>query len=110
MRRQISNEELIETIRAMEEHGTQVKAAAALGIKQHTVSERLKRAAQRGLLGYNPVLPGFEIKSITTGPAGDSVQQVPEAGPEFELPEGHVVKGVSSLLDAEGRVKQTWVK
>jgi hypothetical protein len=39
-----------------------------------------------------------------------SVQQAKETGGKFEVPKGHAVKGVSVLLDAEGRKVQEWVK
>ncbi len=73
-------------------------------------------AARRGELGFEPVLPGFEIArtSTTFGRDGDvsntSVTQKPERGPQFELPERHQIKGISSLLGPDGRVTQQWVK
>src|SRR5690606_14681145 len=33
-----------------------------------------------------------------------------EPGEPFQLPDGHAVKGVSALVDADGRVIQQWVK
>jgi len=68
------------------------------------------------LLGTNPVLPGYEISQTTTiyDEAGaivrKTVQQRPERGAPFEVPEGHLVKGISSLIDADGREIQRWVK
>ena len=39
-----------------------------------------------------------------------SIRTIRDAGPEYEVPEGQTVKGVSSLLDSEGRVRASWVK
>jgi hypothetical protein len=95
---------------AYKEHGTLKKAAAALGIKKSALSESLRRAAEAGLLGTEPVLPGFRISKISNTPSGTFIQQAPERGERFEVPAGHVVKGVSALVDAEGRVIQQWQK
>src|ERR1700752_3618645 len=79
-------------------------------------SPERKAAARRGELGLKPVLPGYEIKSSSAQYnaqgeiTGYSVKQVPSLGPEFELPAGHAVKGVSSLVSADGRVTQQCIK
>jgi len=88
----------------------QTKAAEALGIARETLQSSLRRAAERGMLGTAPVLPGFRISQTTSTPNGDFIQQKPERGPEFEVPAGHTVKGVSALVDADGRTIQQWVK
>jgi hypothetical protein len=81
-----------------------------------TYRSRLKVAVARGLLGTKPVLPGFEIKQTSTKLDADGsivsewVQQSPEVGEQFEAPAGQVVKGVSALVDPDGRVKQQWIK
>ena len=68
------------------------------------------------MLGTMPVLPGFAIKSTSTqlGPDGELerewVRQAREGGEAFEVPAGHTVKGVSALVDAEGREIVKWVK
>lgn len=73
-------------------------------------------AAERGLLGFDPVLPGFAVNRTTTQLDADGevsgrfVTQAKAPGARGEVPAGHVVKGVSQLLDAEGRVTQQWVK
>jgi len=85
-------------------------AAASLGLPRQTFNTRLNIAAQRGMLGTKPVLPGFRISQVTTTPNGDFVQQKPERGPEWEVPTGHSIKGVSALVDADGRVIQSWQK
>jgi hypothetical protein len=103
-------EELRRRADAYLEHGTLVKAAAALGIGKSALAESVKRAAEAGLLGTEPVLPGFRISRVSNTPSGTFIQQAPERGDRFEVPAGHVVKGVSALVDAEGRVIQQWRK
>lgn len=103
-------EELRRRADAYKEHGALKKAAAALGIKKSALSESLRRAAEAGLLGTEPVLPGFRISRISNTPSGTFIQQTQERGERFEVPAGHVVKGVSALVDAEGRVIQQWQK
>ncbi|KIQ05004.1 hypothetical protein RU07_02005 [Agrobacterium tumefaciens] len=106
----LPTEELRRRSDAYREHGTLVKAAAALGIGKSALAESIKRAAEAGLLGTEPVLPGFRISRISNTPSGTFIQQAPERGDRFKVPAGHVVKGVSALVDAEGRVIQQWQK
>ena len=71
-----------------------------------------RSAARAGKLGFAPVLPGYEVSQISTNTkTGDAwVKQRPELGPEFEVPEGHIVKGVSALVGPDGRTLASWVK
>jgi len=77
-----------EIIDAIISHGTQKKAADALGIRKQTIQSALKglkkRAARHGW-----------------SPDHDMV---------YPAPETHVVKGVSTLYGPTGMVKQQWVK
>src|SRR5690606_29055548 len=57
-----------------------------------------------------PVMEGFEVTRVSSGPNGDYITQKPERGETFRVPEGHVVKGVSALVDGDGRTVQQWVK
>jgi len=41
---------------------------------------------------------------------GQFVQQKPAMGEEYDVPQGHVVKGESALLDQDGRLIAKWVK
>lgn len=112
----LSDETLQEAVAALATHGRKYLAAKALGLDPETLSHRLKRAAARGLMGYSAVLPGFVVKSTSEqqdgagNVRGRSIRQVREPGEEFEVPAGHVVKGVSALLDPEGRELAKWVK
>lgn len=106
----LPTEELRRRADAYLEHGTLIKAAAALGIGKSALAESVKRAAEAGMLGTEPVLPGFRISRISNTPSGTFIQQAPERGDRFQVPTGHVVKGVSALVDAEGRVIQQWQK
>lgn len=106
----LPTEELRRRADAYREHGTLIKAAAALGIGKSALAESVKRAAEAGLFGTEPVLPGFRISRISNTPSGTFIQQAPERGDRFQVPTGHVVKGVSALVDAEGRVIQQWRK
>lgn len=94
--------------------------AKKTGLTATSVREHLRKAAawhaRQGHSGFNPVLDGFEIArtSAQIGPDGETqkqwVTQKPERGPEFDLPAGHRVKGVSALVDGENRVIAQWVK
>jgi hypothetical protein len=90
--------------------------ALELGIARSTAQGRilavLRNDARKGEMGFSPVLPGFSIKQISTSTkTGDAwVKQTIEPGDVFDPPEGHVVKGVSALVDADGRVTAKWIK
>jgi hypothetical protein len=86
-------------------------AAAASGLARSTFQGHLKVAASRGMLLDTPAaMPGFRISQVSDGPAGQSVQQKPEHGETFELPAGHRVKGVSTLVNADGGKIVEWIK
>lgn len=95
---------------------TYQQAADALGWNATTTKRTLVDAAKRGMLGTKPVLPGFHITKTTTVTNEDGdvvrefVQQKPAADGPFNLPDGHRIKGVSALLDAQGNVQAQWVK
>jgi hypothetical protein len=124
--------------RSAKTSGAVAKAALLFGIPRQTLESRVapgglferlgvkvdwslygreeKEAALRGELGFKPVLPGFEIAraSTTFDRAGEvertSVTQKPERGPKFEVPQGHLVKGVSALVGPDGSTLAQWVK
>jgi hypothetical protein len=112
----LTEELLREALAAFEQHGSKTLAAEALGIPRQTFQHRIRAAAERGLMGTKPVLPGFRISQTTAVLGADGevqrefVQQKPEHGAEFEIPAGHKIKGVSALVDADGRQIVKWVK
>lgn len=83
---------------------------------QRSEEEQKRESARRGGLGYDPVLPGYEIKSVSSQrDSGGNlekewIKQDREHGSEFEIPSGHIVKGVSALIDGDGRTIQQWIK
>jgi len=85
-------------------------AADAMGMTRSAMRRRLAAAAEQGLLGTEPVLPGYAIKSIASKQGDAWVRQVREHGEVFAAPDGHTVRGVSALVDADGRVIQQWLK
>lgn len=101
---------------AYKKHGSERKAARALGISKTAMHDSLKRAAERGLLGFKPVLPGYELKrsSAQLDDAGNVqkewVTQHKESGPAFKMPAGQILKGVSAFVDGEGRIRHQWIK
>lgn len=109
----LSLEEMRQTVELIGQHGTIAAAARAADVPVSTLKSRYyeaKRAAERGAFGTDPVIPGFRISKVTTTPRGDFIQQQPERGPAFELPDGHRIKGVSALVDGDGREVLKWVK
>ena len=107
----VSDERLREICEAADSLPTRTAAATRLGINESTLRHHLRTAARRGLRGFAPVMDCFEVSKVTTDPKGRShVTQKPERGPAFEVPAGHAVKGVSSLIDGEGRTIQQWIK
>lgn len=110
----ISSDQILD---AFEQHGSFGKASKALGMdRRHFARRYHKITAERGDIGFVPVLPGFRLSqsSVVLDPDDNVVrqfvQQKPERGEAFEVPAGHTVKGVSALLDEEGREIVKWVK
>jgi hypothetical protein len=106
----LSDEILADAVAARKLVGTDTEAAAMLGIPRNTFTNRLKRAAERGLSQTRPVLEGFAIKSVSSKDGDAWIKQTKEHGESFVLPDGHSIKGVSALVDAEGREVQKWIK
>ena len=73
-----------EVYAAIQEHGSQAKAAKALGINVRTLERRINRAARQGY-----------------APENDMVHVVPD---------GFHVKGTSTLYNKDGEVAMQWVK
>ncbi|MDE3797007.1 oxidoreductase [Sinorhizobium meliloti] len=107
----LTTEQLEERVAAYKLHGSQRLAAQALGIGKSTMGDSMKVAAERGLLGTDPVLPGYAIKSIASKTAdGAWVKQTKAAGEQYATPAGLAIKARSVLADADGRVLLTWNK
>lgn len=106
----LSNETLAEAVATRAAHPSSRAAAEALGIPATTLKNRLYRAAERGLMGYSPIMPGFSVKSVSSKDGDSWIRQTKEHGAEYQTPDGHSIKGESALIDAEGRIIQRWVK
>ena len=107
----INDEDLRAAARAYAEYGNnKTFAANALGLPRNTFCNRLKRSAERGLLGPAETLPGYVIKSIAKKEGDTWIKQTKENGDVFVVPDGHATRGVSALVDADGRVVQQWIK
>ncbi len=91
-------------------HCSMRPAAEEMAVAYSTFNKYIHRAAEAGLMGTSPVLPGFAIKSVASKVGEAWVKQTKAPGDTFEIPAGHVVKGVSALVDADGRVIQSWQK
>lgn len=86
-------------------------AAASLGLPRNTFCSRLKRAAERGLLGSQETLPGYAIKSIASkADDGSWIKQAKAPGEEYVTPPGQELRAQSVLTDGEGRTLLTWHK
>lgn len=78
----------LEFLEAIDKHGTQRKAADALGVSKGTISNALEKLKKRAALqGY--------------APDHDMTRTVPD---------GFMVKGVSTYYNAEGKPSAQWVK
>jgi hypothetical protein len=97
---EISDEVLRATVSTYEAcERDQTRVASLLGLARSTVQNRLKRAAERGLMGTAAVLPGFRIAKITNSPHGDTVQQKPERGEPYKPIDALAIKGRTSWND-----------
>lgn len=118
----LTDQQIAETLEAINKHRRPdnsinwTKLGEELGISRTTAQHRGGAIAKLGLMGFDPVLPGFIVRRISTQQDQSGavvkrfVQQVPEPGEAFKVPAGHAVKGVSALLDADGRTVAQWVK
>lgn len=112
----MSDDDLASVAEAYKAHGSDRKLAKALGVSKTTARNRIKLAAERGLLGFNPVLPGYEIKRTSAQLDADGevqkewVTQHKAAVETFDMPAGQILNGVSAYVDAEGRIRAQWIK
>lgn len=116
--KKFSDETVSEIVRRYKEGASSTAIAREMGIWDSSIRKVLKRAAAAGELDYRfkPVLPGFEARETNHqfDAHGNlerySVKQKRETGEVFQPPKGHGVKGVSALLDPDGREIVKWVK
>lgn len=107
----LTDEDVALAATARAQHPSTQAAATALGWTRSKMRRHLRRAAERGLVAPGrATMPGYIVKSLTETPNGIYIKQTKEAGEPWTLPEGHRVKGVSALLDAEGRTVLQWQK
>lgn len=107
---ELDDDTLRERIAAIGAHGSKRAAARALGIDKKTLDNSLAKAAKRGLMGFAPTLPGFEISRITNTPKGDFIQQRPERpDEEFVMPEGMRLDRATYQV-AGGKLERAWLK
>lgn len=78
----------LELLEAIDKHGSYRRAAAALGITKGTLDAAIARVRGKAALAGH-------------APAHDMVHTVPD---------GYMVKGVSSLYDKDGKLSAQWVK
>lgn len=104
-------------LEAIIEHGHGPTAAAACGVTLRALHLSVRRVRVRALKAAAGVvaLPGMYVHSVATDGDGQvkairhrlEDQQPAEADP---LPPGHVIKGVSQLVDGTGRELLRWTK
>lgn len=113
---ELTDDQLRRVAEAKAAHGSERAAARALEMSRTTYRYQIKRAAERGLLGFKPVLPGYELKrsSAQLDKAGkvekEWVTQHKASGPAFKMPAGQILKGVSAFVDGEGHIRHQWIK
>lgn len=98
-------------------HNSDKLAAEALGMNIYKFRKRVAIAARRGfLLDHKPAMPGFVVSKVSTTENEDgevirrSIQQKPGAGAPATIPDGHTLKGVSTLADGDGNTIAQWTK
>lgn len=100
------------------ENGYSERAAAtASGLPRSTYQGHLKAATRYGLNLKAPAAqPGMRISQVSEQMDADgiirarSVQQKPEHGEAFAVPDGHRIKGVSALVNPDGQEIVKWIK
>ena len=113
----LTKEQCLEAVRLLEKNsGSKAAAAREAGVPVTTFKQRLKIAAKRGFLGFDPVLPGFAVAQISTTQDQDGnvtqthIKQRQEAGEPFEVPAGHTISHISSLVGPDNATILKWIK
>lgn len=111
-----TDEDLQRVVDAVTAAGSQRNAMETLGLSKTAIGHHMKRAAEKGLLGFEPVLPGYEIKttSVTYDKTGavvrKSIRQGKEAGPAFEMPEAMLIDRMTVQTGPDNRIERAWHK
>lgn len=107
----LTEEQIMEAVLMRASCDSDAEAARRLGIARSTFQNRMRRAAERGLVAPGvETMPGYVIKSLAKKEGDAWIKQTKAPGEPFKVPDGHTVKGVSALVDSEGRVIQSWQK
>lgn len=113
----LTNEQCLEALQALAEHGTKTGAAIALNISRGAFQNRYNTAIMRGLDGeFAGLVPeGFEVKSASTQYdengeiKGKSIKVGKGTGGQLD-PTGFDVVKRSTLIDGSGNVTAQWLK
>lgn len=112
----VSDDDLKAAVALRAEHASELAAARASGLSANAFRNRLKRAAEKGFAGFDPVMPGFRVSKVGTEQDADGattrrwIEQKREHGEVFEVPAGHEIRGVSALVNEAGREVVKWIK
>lgn len=114
----LTEEQLLEIVNTYKQHNGNAQATADfLGVSRNTVNHHLKRAGRLGLLGYEPVIPGFEVSRVSTtkNSAGATIstsvtQRQQPAEEDFNMPAGQALRRGTFHLSADGKLRQQWLK
>lgn len=107
-----------QAIDALLEHQSGPAAAAALGIHVDALRSRIRALKQRVSLGAGGTPPpeGFRVTKLAQRADGTVIAVQSKPAPDADsgivdaVPEGHAVKGVSTLYGADGEISAQWVK
>jgi len=112
----VTDERLLEVLEARRSSKSSKEAGAKLvpPLCGTTIDKHLMTAALRGLGGFKPVMPGFEVAHVTTAQdkTGEVtktyVRQRPERGEEFVPPAGMALKRITADIGPDGRISRQW--
>src|SRR5690606_7953266 len=114
-----TNEELWEAYELVCKHGTVGAAARKEGWSDGALRRRYNAfvaKAERGDFGTEPVIPTFRISKATSvldaegNVQREYIQQTASRGDQFVVPADQRIKGISALVDSEGREIVKWIK
>jgi hypothetical protein len=103
------------SVKTVKNTAGKIRAAGELKLVSRK-QEKLRRDAETGKMGFEPVLPGYMMSksSVTYDRDGNvrssSVQQKKAPGETFVLPDHFAVNEMSVLKDSDGRVLMQWDK